>query len=117
MMHVLVNACSLHVYATYSYFFYVLWYAQFCVQYTVQMHHLTCAAEGQSLSSVSCRQARLRATWLRCDDTGRYQPAQCRSDTECFCVNPETGVPLHGSKFTQSELNADLDRCEGMLVM
>lgn len=77
----------------------------------------TCAAEGQSLSRVSCRQASLRATWLECDDTGHYEPAQCRSDTECFCVNPETGVPLDGSKFTRSELNADLDRCEGMLVM
>ena len=95
-------------------YIFILLYIMVC---SVHMHHLTCAAEGQSLSSVSCRQARLRTTWLRCDDTGRYQPAQCRSDTECFCVNPETGVPLHGNKFTQSELNADLDRCEGMLVM
>ena len=71
-----------------------------------------CVADGQTLFSASCQQAKQKAPWLACDDSEQYAPTQCRSNSECFCVDPQTGVPLDGSKFSRME--ADSVMCEGI---
>lgn len=82
-----------------------------CSMLHVILYVCVCVTDGQTLSGASCRQAKQKLPWLECDDDGQYEPTQCRSDTECFCVDPQTGVPLDGSRFSRRE--ADSVMCEG----